>query len=87
MQRVANAIHGRTRTSLAEAVPRAEFALVYDHLLLFAIGRERMRAFSILVLISGLTLLLATTKTHQRCDAEGSRMKPGRDRRIRWSKS
>ena len=41
--------------------PGAEFALVNDHLLLFAIGRERTRAFSILVLISGLTRLLATT--------------------------
>ena len=41
--------------------PGAEFALVNDHLLLFAIGRERTRAFSILVLSSGLTRLLATT--------------------------
>jgi hypothetical protein len=53
MQRVAITIPGRRWMSLAEAVPRAEFALVNAHLLLFAVGRERTRAYSILVLISG----------------------------------
>ena len=50
----------RPRLRLA---PGAEFALVNDHLLLFAIGRERTRAFSIFVLISGLTRLLVTTQS------------------------
>ena len=56
-QRVAIAIPGRKRTSLAEAVPRAEFALVNAHLVLFAAGRERTKAHSILVPTSSLTLL------------------------------
>ena len=56
-QRVAITIPGRKWTSLAEAVPRAEFALVNAHLVLFAAGRERTKAYSILVPTSGLTLL------------------------------
>ena len=48
----------RRWTSLAEAVPRAEFALVIAHLIFSAVGRERTRAQSILVLISGLTPLM-----------------------------
>ena len=38
---------------------RAEIALVNDHLLFFAVGPERTRAFSILLLNSGLTRLSA----------------------------
>jgi hypothetical protein len=42
MRRVAITIPGRKWTSLAEeAVPRAEFALVNAHLVLYAAGRER----------------------------------------------
>ena len=54
-QRVAITIPGRKWTSLAEAVPRAEFALVNDHLVLFAVGRERTRAYSILIVTSALS--------------------------------
>jgi hypothetical protein len=58
MRRVAITIPGRKWTSLAEeAVPRAEFALVNAHLALFAAGRERTKAYSILVRTSGLTML------------------------------
>ena len=52
-QRVAIAIPGRKWISLAEAVPRAEFALVNAHLVLYAAGRERTKAYSILVPTSG----------------------------------
>jgi hypothetical protein len=52
-QRVAIAIPGRKWTSLAEAVPRVEFALVNAHLVLFAAGRERTKACSILVPTTG----------------------------------
>jgi hypothetical protein len=57
MQRVAITVLGRRWTPLAEAVPRAEFALVNAPLVLFAVGRERTKAYSILVPTSGLTLL------------------------------
>jgi hypothetical protein len=59
MQRVDITISGRRWTSLAEAVPREEFPFVNDHLAPSAIGRERTRAYAILVLISSLTLFLA----------------------------
>jgi hypothetical protein len=52
-QRVAIAIPGRKWTSLAEAVPRAEFAFVNAHLVLFTAGRERTKACSILVPTTG----------------------------------
>jgi hypothetical protein len=39
------------------AVPQVEFALENAHLVLFAAGRERTKAYSILVPTSGLTLL------------------------------
>ena len=54
MRRAAITIPGRKWTSVAESVPRAEFPVVNPHLVLFAAGRERTRAYSILVLISGL---------------------------------
>ena len=57
MQSVTITIPGRRRMSLTEAVPRAEFALVNDHLLLLAAGRERTKAYSLLVPTSDLTLL------------------------------
>ena len=53
LQRVAITIPGRKWTSLAEAVSQVEFALVNAHLVLFAVGRERTRAYSILVPTSG----------------------------------
>ena len=53
-QRIAITIPGRKWTSLAEAVPRAEFALVNTHLVLFAAGRVRTKAYSISVLTFGL---------------------------------
>jgi len=53
-RKVAITIPGWKWTSLAEAVPRAEFAFVNAYLVLFAAGRERARVYSILVLISGL---------------------------------
>jgi hypothetical protein len=46
-------IPGRRRTSPAEAVRQAEFALMDAHLVLFAVGRERTKAYSILVPTSG----------------------------------
>jgi hypothetical protein len=57
MQSVATTIPWRSWTTLAEALPRAEFALVNAHLVLFAAGRERTKAYSSLVPTSGLTLL------------------------------